>query len=371
MLTYLIFKYFKNLGYLPDLSTLQKTLSIFLAVVAGLLTLKIKLDVCARLHLSILVGGLIFIFFPFLLAYTMAPVIYWPTQSHQAPTVNNPNLPAQNTIILLFDELSDTAAKPISTQLKDDGLHVTFLGIDSVGKNTINVIPSIWSRSNFDQSVPCGPTQLCSGGKVLDFSKVQASSKNIDIVGFYHRYCSIKGLRFCSFAPLPQRSIFIDFTCIFPVFNKLVDCEAKYTSDRQSWIALRDSMQHKLFEAPFWQKGGILFAHLLVPHPLMGIPLKPLQDEYTDNIAYGTELVKLVARKAKILFGDDFKIVVFSDHPLRTEFWCATNHYKSFGCAPTSDQISTKVPLIVVTTSEDKELKSKLHSNSDIFDLLY
>jgi hypothetical protein len=371
LLTFLSFKYFRKLGWIPELSTLQKIFPVCIALMVGLLTLKIRLDVCKRLYLSVIVGSLIFIFFPILLAYSMAPTIYWPNKSDQSPNTKAPLIPIQNTVIILLDELSYSAAGPVASQLKDVELNVLFTGIESVGKNTINVIPAIWSRSNFDQSTPCGPTQLCSGSKVLDFSKVYASSDNIDIVGFYHRYCSIQGIRYCSFAPLPERSIGIDFICIFPGIKNLVHCDKLFNAERQSWIALRENMQKSLLEAPFWQNGGILFAHLFVPHPLMGVPLKPLQDEYRENIEDGAKLVKIVALKAKQVFGDDFTIVVFSDHPLRAESWCAKDHYKLFGCSPTSEQISTQVPLIIATPFGENKSIHKINSNQNIFDLLY
>lgn len=368
-----VFRYLQQIELIPAQPTTQhKTLALASGLAAGLLTFKISLDIWKRLHLAVIVGGLIFTLLPVVLANTLAPTVYWPSPSNQAPTQQAPKLPAQNTIVLLLDELSASAAGPVVDQLKDAGLHVTSTSIDPAGKNTINVIPAIWTRSNFDQSAPCGPTQLCSAGHVLDFAKVRASSDNIDIVGFFHRYCSIQGLRSCSFDPFPTKTAGTELACSFPGINKLdyLGCDEK-RSMRASFISLRDNMQNKLLEAPFWQKGGILFAHLLVPHPLMGVPLKSLSDEYTDNITNGAQVVKLVVQKAKLVFGNDFKIIVFSDHPLRPEFWCADKKYTALGCKTHALQISTRVPLIIATPHWDAQPRQNPNNNKTIFDLLF
>lgn len=373
LLTFVGFTYLKQLELIPMQSNaLQKALAVTSAITASLATLKISIDTWKRLYLAGIVGGIIFIFFPMVLANTNASTVYWPSPSYQPPTVAAPNIPSQNTIVLLLDELSASAAGPVVTQLQEAGLHVAASNIDPAGKNTINVIPAIWMRTSFDQSVACGATQICSTNKVLDFSKVKASSKNIDIVGFYHRYCSIQGLRSCSFSPLPKKSAGTDLACSFPGLNGLefLGCEAS-DSDRKSYLALRDNMKKPLMEAPFWQKGGILFAHLLVPHPLMGIHLKTLSVEYAENITYGASLIGLVAQRAKSVFGDNFRIIVFSDHPLRPDIWCADKTYMTLKCKPDSSQMSNQVPLIIATFNVNNKAPLKIKNNIAVFDLLY
>jgi hypothetical protein len=152
-------------------------------------------------------------------------------------------------------------------------------------------------------------------------------------------------------------------------FNFL-GCDESVPS-RSTLIGLRDNMQKAMLDAPFWQQGGILYAHLLVPHPLFGVALKSLQEEYTDNIAHGSALVKLVAEKAKLLFGDNFEIIVFSDHPLRPEIWCIDKTYKELGCKVNSTQVSSQVPVIVATPSVNKKTFQSISSHQNIFDLLY
>lgn len=277
----------------------------------------------------------------------------------------------QNTIVLLLDEFSANAAEPVVDQLKGAGLRVTSVSINPAGKNTINVIPAIWTRSNFDQSTACGPTQLCSAVDVLDFSKVHASSDNIDIVGFYHRYCSIQGLRSCAFAPLPKNSAITELVCSFPGASHFKFMGCLNVSARTSFISLRQNILSNTLKAPFWQKGGVLFVHFLAPHPLMGTPLSSLDKEYHDNIFYSSEAVKLLTERAKSAFKDNFKIIVFSDHPLRKEFWCTDKKYQEFGCNPTQLEAENQVPLIIATSSGKQSSYKNITNNRTIFDLLY
>jgi len=372
LLTLIGFRYLQQFELLPfPMSTLHKSLAVLFALLAGFMARRIRLDMWKRIYPAAIVAGLIFIFSPWVLARTGATTVYWPSPSHQPPTVDAPQIPAQNTIVLLLDELSASAAGPVVEQLKEAGLQVTVSDINPAGKNTSSVIPAIWLRTSFDQAAVCGPTQICSVTKVLDFSKIQATSNSIDVVGFFHPYCSIQGLRSCFFQPLPTKSAGTELACSFPVFNKLafLGCVDESSVAKNSMLALRDNMQQALMAAPFWEKGGILYAHLLVPHP-MGIPLKTLSEEYADNIENGASAVRLVAEKAKLVFGDNFKIVVFSDHPLRPEIWCKDKTYASFECKPDPSQISTQVPLIVATPRAGSA-SLVIENNQTVFDVLF
>jgi hypothetical protein len=375
---YVLDDFLERFGLIPtQFASLYKVFVVVSAIAAGLLALKISLDTWKRLHLACIVGGVIFIFSPVVMANMNAVEVYWPSPSYQPPTIVAPNMPAQNTIVLLLDELSASAAGPIIENLQAASFHVKATKIDPAGKNTINVIPAIWMRTSFEKSDACGLTQLCSETKVLDFSKVKASSDNIDIVGTFHRYCSIQGLRFCSFGSMSIRSASREFACGFPwkhvvkiLVNKSEFCDPS-PAERKSFSDLIHNMQKNLLEAPFWQKGGILFAHLLVPHPLLGAPSKTLSEEYSENIASGASLVKLVAEKARLVFGDDFRIIVFSDHSLRPEVWCTGKIYREPECKRDASQLSTQVPLIIASSSENNTDVSQIKNNMAVFDLLF
>jgi hypothetical protein len=374
LLTLIGLLYLQRFELLPSpLSALHKMLAVLFALSVGFLALRIRFEMWRRIYPAAIVAGLIFIFSPWVLAVTAATTVYWPSPSHQPPTVATPQIPAQNTIVLLLDELSASAAGPVVEQLKEAGLSVAVSDINPAGKNTINVIPAIWLRTSFDQATVCGPTQICSATKVLDFSKIQATSNSIDIVGFYHPYCAIQGLRSCFYEPFAiTQSAGTELACSFPVLNKLafLGCVDESSSARNSMLALRDNMQQALMAAPFWEKGGVLYGHLLVPHPLMGIPLKTLSEEYADNIKNGASTVRLIAEKAKLVFGDNFKIVVFSDHPLRPEIWCEDVTYASLECTPDPSQISTQVPLIVATPRAGSA-SLVIENNQTVFDVLF
>ncbi|MCZ8074552.1 hypothetical protein [Novosphingobium sp.] len=374
LFSFIMFNYLTKIGLFPaEPTTLLKALALAFGLVASLFTLKINSNLWKRLHLAVIIGGGIFTFTPLLLANVLAPTVYWPSPSNQPATQKAPKLPAQNNIVLLLDEFSADAAEPVVDQLKGAGLDVASFSIEPAGENTINVIPAIWTRSNFDQSAPCGPTQLCSAGDVLDFSKVHASSDNIDIVGFYHRYCSIQGLRSCTFAPLPKNNAITDLSCSFPGVGhlKFIGCSSAYEYKRSSFISLRENILNNTFKAPFWQSGGVLFVHLLTPHPLMGIPLRPLNHEYNENILHSADTVRLVAEKAKSAFRNNFRIIVFSDHPLRKEFWCSDKTYQKFGCKVESSNISRQVPLIIAAPSYEQFVHKSIKNNQNIFDILY
>ncbi|STR25534.1 Uncharacterised protein [Janthinobacterium lividum] len=126
LLTFVGFNYLKQLELIPMQSNaLQKALAVASAITASLLTLKISIDTWKRLYLAGIVGGMIFIFLPVVLANTNASTVYWPSPSYQPPTLAAPNMPSQNTIVLLLDELSASAAGPVVKQLQAAGLHVT------------------------------------------------------------------------------------------------------------------------------------------------------------------------------------------------------------------------------------------------------
>lgn len=260
LLTLIGFRYLQQFELLPSpMSTLHKSLAVLFALLAGFMALRIRFDMWRRIYPAAIVAGLVFIFSPWVLARMGATTVYWPSPSHQPPTVAAPQIPAQNTIVLLLDELSASAAGPVVDQLKEAGLQVTVSDINPAGKNTINVIPAIWLRTSFDQAAVCGPTQICSATKVLDFSQIHATSNSIDVVGFYHPYCSIQGLRSCFFEPFATtHSAGTELACSFPVFNKwaFLECLDESASTRNSMVALRDNMQQALMAAPFWEKGG-------------------------------------------------------------------------------------------------------------------
>jgi hypothetical protein len=365
----------KELGFVPHTITLwQKVLAVASAsCVAGLLAFNVDAAKWVRIYPAAIVAGLGFALSPWLFAEASAPTTYWPSSSQHAATAPGLAVPNQNTIIVLLDEFSASAAAPVIDSLEEAGLNVHASSITPSGKDTINVIPAIWLRRNFDRSAPCGPTQLCSGSNVLDFARTKAASGNIDVLAFYHQYCAIKGLRSCHFYTPRKKSAITELACrllLMPSIRSM-DCKPS-EADRNYFSAQREEMQQAVMEAPFWREGGILYAHLLQPHPLMGIAARPLNAEYADNVDNSATFIKRVAQKAEATFGNNFRLIVFSDHPLRPNMWCgAEGFYQADQCKPDPTQLSDQVPLIIATAKENRWAAPVIDSNQKIFDLLF
>jgi len=373
MLCLALFNVLREAGYIPHTSPLwMKLAAVVIAAIAGwLAAAKLPRNLWSRLYPAAIVACPIFTLSPWMISHAAAPQAYWPTPSGQAATTTSPALPRQNTIILLLDELSAGAAGPIVERLRGQGLALKVAELQPAGEDTVNVVPAIWLREDFSHAAPCGPTQLCSGGNVLDFAKVKAASPDIDVVAFYHHYCAMQGLRSCRFFPFPKKPALNDLTCELLKKPHAAPLGCMPTIDERRFFATqRAGLQHALMEAPFWQRGGILYGHLLQPHPLMGASDATLQDEYADSVEDSAVLIAQLAQKAQAAFGKNFRIVIFSDHPLRPQVWCsAAGFYHADRCKPRPEQLSTQVPLIVA--SPDPPNVPTITSNEQVFDLLY
>ncbi len=368
-----LFNGLREAGYIQHAAPLllKAGATLFALTAAWLATAKMRQEAWARIYPATIIACPIFVFSPWMIAHNSASAAYWPTQSSQAAAKQPTALPRQNTVVLLLDELSADAAGPIVARLREQGLALQVSDLKPAGSDTINVIPAIWLHEDFTRAAPCGPTQLCSGGNVLDFSRIRASSDDIDVVGFYHQYCAMQGLRSCSFFAFPHKPALLDLTC--ELFKKprlsSLGCLPS-VEERQFFTRQRTDLQRALMEAPFWQHGGILYGHLLQPHPLMGASDASLQGEYADNIADSAALVGAIAQKAQARFGKDFRLVIFSDHPLRPQIWCANSgFYREERCKPEASQLSAQVPLIVAAPGG--MMMPAINSNEQVFDLLY
>lgn len=373
MLCLALFNGLREAGAIPNTSPLWMKLAAVAvaAIAAWLAAATLRQDVWSRLYPAAIVACPIFTLSPWMISHAAAPQAYWPTPSSQAATKAPPALPKQNTIILLLDELSAGAAGPIVERLRGQGLALKVSELQPAGDDTINVIPAIWLREDFARAAPCGPTQLCSGGNVLDFAKVKAASPDIDVVAFYHQYCTMQGLRSCRFFPFPKKPALTDLSCELLKKPSAAALGCMPTNEeRRFFAAQRAGLQHALMEAPFWQKGGILYGHLLQPHPLMGASDATLQDEYADSVEDSAALVAELAQKAQAAFGRNFRIVIFSDHPLRPQIWCGGGgFYRADRCKPRPEQLATHVPLIVA--APDTPSVPAITSNKQVFDLLF
>lgn len=287
-----------------------------------------------------------------ILVTILRPNINWPLTNQ--PTASQPEADARSaTIFLLLDEMNASSAAPFVDMLKGHGLKVEFKGIKPVADATAKVIPAMFSGQDFKQARPCGLTAICSGFNILDFSHIRANRADIDVVGFYHPYCSIQGLRWCHNLDDQISLLEESWGC---VLSRGAIWLAQPTS-RCSKLNLEIEGQNRpklnkiaeaLWLAPFWREGGFLFAHLPLPHPPGVTAGATLQMHYADNVLRAIKLVSEIVVRARRVAPNDTRLVIFSDHPLRQALWCRIYEpYAAQGCVSVMEFEDTQVPLIV------------------------
>jgi hypothetical protein len=256
-------------------------------------------------------------------------------------------------VVLLLDEFSAGAARDIVADLARHDLDVDDTAVPSVGTNTIDAIPAMMAGMHLGDARPCTHSAVCGRGRVLDFGRLSMGREDVDIIGVYHPYCAIGGLRHCV---IPMRGlegpVWSAYLCGLPlrlVLRDWLDCERPgYVppTDREITAATR----RDLFAAPFWSQGGLLYAHLLVPHPPSPSGERRLADAYAANVVRARELVEaVVAALERTPFRGDYSLIVTSDHHLRSEYWCAIEPYVDEDCALPESMRDSRVPFIVAS----------------------
>ena len=180
----------------------------------------------------------------------------------------------------------------------------------------------------------------------------EVSRRDVDMIGVFHPYCAIEGLRHCV---IPQSGhdapVLTSFLCEFPLQFMLgaqLGCNRGDITLRGVESSL--AATRALFEAPFWKQGGLLYAHLLTPHPPSVSQELRLADAYAANLERARELVlRVVDSLDSAPFRDDYTLVVTSDHHLRSEFWCKAEPYSTHGCELPEAMRTVEVPFIIAT----------------------
>lgn len=276
------------------------------------------------------------------------------------------------TIVLLLDELNARSAGPIVAELKKQGLAVDLKQVPSIGDGTAKVIPAMFTGKLFDEPRPCGLTTICSGNQALDFSRIQASRPDIDVVGFYHPYCAIRGLRTCSRAAA-DLAIFDSKRWRCGLWRRIGwPRPADPATCRQAavgvWLTMSERVLRDLRHAPTLTQGGLLFAHLPLPHPPGHSMDGSLAQHYDANLKRAADIVGEILRTATAA-GLALRVVIFSDHPLRQASWC--KRYPGFftgPCIPSDRLTDDKIPLIVAgATTPDLTAHT---SNLNVFSLM-
>ncbi len=282
------------------------------------------------------------------LALLRAPVLVWPPVAPGASTQRSA------LVFLLLDEMDASLAPAFVDRLKAGGFEVRHRDVRPVGPNTITVVPQMFARVPFNYPKPCGPSAICSASHVLDFARVEASRPDIDVVGFYHPYCAIRGLRWCD--RLEAEPVLLDAERWGCALWRRIGvpqrdpqrCDAAYN---RVWQRLRDRTLEAFWRAPLWQKGGVLFAHLPLPHPPGAAAGRTLDAEYLGNAAMAVDLVQRIGVRLRDA-GLEMRLVVFSDHPLRRAQWCReyAPYARTSACDGSVRSQEHAVPLIVAGT---------------------
>ena len=331
-----------------DLQPIGRIFAIILLAVVVAVVLRSQATQWALFRRLLLVSAVLFVGSQPILTRILANDIDWP-ESRGLSIVEPSHHTA--TIFLLLDELNAGSAEPLVKVLRDHGLKVRSKAITPVGDGTAKVIPAMFTGRSFDQARPCGITAICSGKNVLDFSRVFASRADIDVIGFFHPYCAIQGLRWChhvgvsiSFFEMARWRCAAWRRFGMPIVSPAEICDELHGRDTN---AIADELIQALWRAPVWRRGGFLYAHLPLPHP-PGTSSSSLQREYRENLDRAGELLRQMLVRARQGGLEDLRVVIFSDHPLRQAMWCKSYFpYARKGCVIDSSLEDTMVPLIV------------------------
>jgi hypothetical protein len=280
------------------------------------------------------------------------------------------------TVFVVLDELSPAYASVVTSYIPSRDFLVTIGAAKKAGQSTVNAIPSMLTGLPHDDVAPCGAAVLCGSGGFSP-ARLKATLPNTDVVGFYHPYCEIRGLRFCY--RITSRDLKLSATAaqilwaassIIPIIGGITLTAFPNLSKNQELTAttVRETIRAKTFQAPFWTKGGgILFVHQLLPHPSGVASKNSLKSEYEDNVRVAAMFVSELVSKLSATFGQDFVLIVTSDHPLRVEMWCASPQYAGEFCSKGLPAAGTHVPFIIIT---DKNSSIRTPAEVDLLGVL-
>ena len=311
----------------------------------------------------------LFVFSQPVLAWVLAPRLAWP---HDVPAAVAPRAgQLDGTLVLLLDELNASDAAGLEAVLKRHGFVTSRADMVPVSHATARVVAATFLGRRMDGATACTPTAICSHHASLDFAQVLASRPDIDVVGAGQPYCAIQGLRSCYRASLELTFHQRDrVACAlwrrtgWPQNLTLQQCAQVYL---RPWLHARHEMLAALETAPFWTRGGMLYAHLLLPHP-PGIDVRQtLSEQYAANVRESEDLVDRLLAKARDQ-GLALRVVIYSDHPLRPGAWCRTFPYSALGCKDKRQFADAAVPLIV-GAARPVDLEG-LKSNDQVFKVL-
>ncbi|WP_416760918.1 hypothetical protein ACNI65_02220 [Roseateles sp. So40a] len=324
--------------------------------------------------MAIAVAAMLFVLLPPAMALWSAPSLSWPSRQAATAPAASQTSPAfgrdRTVLILLFDELNDAAVGGIQAALTAQGLHVAHRPLEPVGDGTAKVVPAMWLGRPFKDPKPCSNSAICSGRDILDFSKVLASRQDIDVVGFYHPYCAMQGLRWCRReSPLGVFDWSDRWVCAVRRRMGLTMPERCHREQHLSWTRLVERTEQAYWQAPFWQQGGMLYAHLPFPHPPASDSRQTFVEQYAAGTSKAARLASASVERLRAAGIKDIAVIVTSDHPLRVDGWCSNGTYSARRCQGSEQLKDSKVPLLVAADGALPEL-APFNSNQQVFDVL-
>ena len=335
-----------EMGALARLAIVATTTSVLFVI---FLLLQASVAVWSRVRSAMVLALFLFVASQPVLANLWAKDVPWPAgqDSHSADQDANRRV----TIVLLLDELNASSSANIVQVLAQHGLRPNVRAVVSVGTNTANVLPELFLGRPFPAARPCGLSMICSGSTVLDFSRVHATRPDIDVVGFFHPYCAISGLRSCHREGL--NLAWFDsgrWECGMRRRTGWITQADKRRCRKiyiDAWSSMTERVLSDVRQAPALTQGGLLFAHLPLPHPPGLAAEGTLAEHYANNVLRAADVLEGMLESTE-RSGLQVRVVITSDHPLRQAMWCKDFvPYAWDGCRPIKALQDKKVPLIV------------------------
>ena len=354
--------YFRNVYINPTISGMGMyiyLLSIFLSAALIFYTSIFLNSVLWRKFVQISICAMLFS------ALSPSIIRFFQENRQETPTFDLSNIIRDRpkaTLIVVLDEFSPEMSGLLKAVFRD-GRHILHYSlVRSSGENTINAIPSMLTNQRHDNVIPCGTSSLC-GDRSFNMNNLMALSNDVDVVGFWHPYCAIRKLRSCKVISYDDIRDSKFLTNIAPEVFRRLPITSRFTKkdDFNYLISVEEQIKNASYAAPFWNGGGgLLFIHMPTPHPHGGSGNRLLYHEYLQNTLRSRIFIEDNIKKLRSHFGDDFVIIITSDHSLRTKMWCDSPTYKSPDCLLKSPQPSNFVPLFVFAPRE-----KVVHKRSD------
>ncbi len=132
-------------------------------------------------------------------------------------------------------------------------------------------------------------------------------------------------------------------------------------------VAAREAALIAERNAPFWHEGGDLLVHILIPHlPVGKEPQTSIEAAYEKNLERAASYIGEMADRLLTRYPHGFRLVIFSDHPLRPITRCDRKLYQTCG-RPARYADPYQVPVIV--SAPDYVPLPEMATNLYVFDL--